>query len=110
MPPAAPERLLVAVALADALANGGQGRLAAEAYQSAAELATDRLRSIELRRRAAEELLRSGHLDRGFEVLREVLTDLGMSYPTSTRSAIAQTLGNLRRAIGEGRYLLDHRI
>ena len=90
----APERPEVLVAWADALANAADGLAAGEAYLEAAACAAHRLRAIELRRRAAEEFLRIGHLDRGIDVLREVLAAQGLKYPTSVRAAIAGTVAH----------------
>ena len=93
----AAERPEVLVAWADALANAADGLAAGEAYlvaAAAAAAAANRLRAIELRRRASEEFLRIGHLDRGIEVLRQVLAAQGMKYPKSVRAAIAGTVAH----------------
>jgi hypothetical protein len=77
--------------LGDALANGGRGREAAHAYLAAVEGATaaDRL---DLQRRAAEQLLRSGHIDEGFEAVRVVLASMGMKLAASPRRALLSML------------------
>src|SRR3990172_4743297 len=56
------------IGLADALANAGRGPEAADVYLTAAG-ASDEAEALRLRRRAAEELIRSGHGDRGLAVL-----------------------------------------
>jgi serine/threonine protein kinase len=68
------ERMSLLSGLGDALSNAGKGREAAEHYRSAASTSegTD---AVELKRRAAEELVRGGHLDEGLSVAREVLVE-----------------------------------
>jgi eukaryotic-like serine/threonine-protein kinase len=68
------ERMSLLSALGDALSNAGKGAEAAEHYRSAAS-ASQGTDAVELKRRAAEELVRGGHLDEGLTVAREVLAD-----------------------------------
>ena len=77
--------------LGDALAARGRGHAAAQAYLAAASgaLAADQL---ELKRRAAEQLLRSGHFDEGMRVLNQVLAALGMRLPTTPGQALLSLL------------------
>jgi serine/threonine protein kinase len=79
----------------DALANAGRGREASEAYAAAV---TDprSLAGIDLRRRACEQLLRSGHFDAGIKMTRALLAELGLSYPRTPTHALASLL--FRRA------------
>ncbi|HEV7557566.1 MAG TPA: protein kinase, partial [Kofleriaceae bacterium] len=72
--------------LAHVLAHAGRGAAAAASYMAAASGATDR--SVELRRRGAEELLRSGHFDEGFAAIRQVLAEVGLAPAKSTRRAL----------------------
>ena len=77
--------------LGDALANAGRGPEAARAYLAAAEGASAE-RVFDLQRRAAEQLLRSGHMDEGREVLEAVLGAVGLSYPESPEQAVRTLL------------------
>ncbi len=82
--------------LGNALANAGRGRDAGEAFLKAAEDATSS-EALELRRRAAEQFLRSGHIDRGLTAIRSVLSVLGMTLPRTPLLALLSLL--LRRAL-----------
>jgi len=80
-----PRRSELLCQLADALANGGRGGRAAKIYLEAAEMAPPE-RAIELRRRAAEQYLRSGHVADGLAALRAVLEAIGLELPESARA------------------------
>jgi hypothetical protein len=67
--------------LADVLADAGHGADAADAFIAAAGLASPSV-GFELRRRAAGQLLRCGHVDRGRSLLRDVLGEAGLDVPT----------------------------
>jgi serine/threonine protein kinase/tetratricopeptide (TPR) repeat protein len=73
--------------LANALVNAGRGAEAAPLLLAAAGDRTD-TDAVELRRRAAEQLLISGHIDEGLRVLRGVLGWAGVSYPETGRGAL----------------------
>ena len=77
--------------LANALANAGRPAEAADAYLHAAEGA-GHARRVELQRRGAEQFLIAGDIDRGLELIRAVLTGMGMSVPRSTRAALLSLL------------------
>jgi hypothetical protein len=79
------------VLLGDALANAGRGAEAARAYLSAADEASA-TENLVLSRRAAEQLLRSGHVDEGLDVLRRVLDRIGLKLPGSARRAMLSFL------------------
>ena len=84
------------VKLGDALTNSGRGAEAAEAYLDAAPGAHTAEEALELRRRAAEQQLMSGHLVAGLDTMRKVLESVGMSMPRSPIAVIGSIL--LRRA------------
>ncbi len=96
-PPAAPtEEARLRTQLGDALANAGRGREAAEAYLGAVALSSgDDV--LHLHRRAADQLLRSGHIDEGVATLRTVLGAVGARLPESPRGALASLLWSRAR-------------
>lgn len=78
---------------ADALAHAGRAHTAGETYLAAAEgLPADR--ALGLRRRAAEQLLASGHLDEGTAALDSVLSAVDMRLAPTPRRALASLVGN----------------
>ncbi len=81
--------------LANALANAGRGAFAARAYLDAARDAP-RDESHDLRRRAAEQHLRAGHIDEGLTTLEGVLADVGLELPKTPTRALASLV--FRRA------------
>ncbi len=80
--------------LGDALSNDGRGAEAAEAYLRAAEVTGGD--TLELKRRAAEQYLRSGHAAEGLPLLTDVLKAVGLRLARSPRRAIGSWL--LQRA------------
>ncbi|MDJ0840153.1 MAG: protein kinase [Acidobacteriota bacterium] len=80
--------------LAEALANAGRGFEAGNAYLEAAGTAASG-ESLELRRRAAEQYLVSGHVDKGLTMAAEVLRSIGMEFAQTPRKALVSLL--LRR-------------
>ncbi|WP_437525129.1 AAA family ATPase [Sorangium sp. So ce726] len=85
------ERRALGVRCADAMVNAGKSAEAARIYAGAAEGADGAL-SLELRRRAAEQYLRSGHIDEGIELVRAVLRAVGLSFPETPRRALVALL------------------
>ncbi|HUQ04191.1 MAG TPA: AAA family ATPase [Kofleriaceae bacterium] len=81
--------------LADALASAGRGGEAAAAYFAATEDA-NQAEALDLRRRGAEQLLRSGHVDEGLEAIARVLEAVDLTMPRTPRRALAALLA--RRA------------
>jgi tetratricopeptide (TPR) repeat protein len=79
------------IGLGDALVNAGRGDEAAEAYLEAAERSTD-AKAIELKRRAVEHRLRSGHIQEALVTLHEILDVFGLKLPSSKNSAMLMLL------------------
>jgi eukaryotic-like serine/threonine-protein kinase len=75
------------VRLGDALANAGRGGDAARAYLSASGGASS-ADALELQRRAADQLLRSGHLDEGIPLMEAVLARIGLRWSDSRLRAL----------------------
>ncbi|MGZ3438484.1 MAG: serine/threonine-protein kinase, partial [Polyangia bacterium] len=90
-PPGAADVATLQVRLGDALAQTGRGAEAARAYLSAAERSAP-ADALELRRRAAEQLLRAGHVDDGLQAMTPVLAAVKLRVPRSPRSALMSLL------------------
>jgi eukaryotic-like serine/threonine-protein kinase len=73
------------VKLGDALSNAGRGPESAEAYLAAAVSASG-VDNLELKRRAAAQLMMSGRVDQGLVLIHEVLAAVGMRPETTLRS------------------------
>jgi serine/threonine protein kinase/tetratricopeptide (TPR) repeat protein len=82
--------------LGNALANAGRGAEAAQAYKDAAQ-GSSAAAQLELMRMAADQLLRSGHVDEGIDALRSVLAAAGTKLADSETHALwALTMGRAR--------------
>jgi len=90
-PESAAEEQRLRQSLAESLANAGRGADAAPEYLIACEGATA-AEALELRRRAAMQLLISGHIDEGLETLHDVLAAVGMSLPRTPKQAMLSLL------------------
>ncbi|MGO8993490.1 MAG: serine/threonine-protein kinase PknK [Polyangiaceae bacterium] len=77
--------------LGDALANAGKPAAAAAEYERAAEGASA-VDALDLRRRAAEQLLRAGEVRRGMAATRDVLTAVGLAMPRTRFGVIVSLL------------------
>ncbi len=77
--------------LADSLANAGRGADAAAVYLEAADGASA-ADALDYRRRAAEELLRSGYIDEGMVAAQAVADRVGMKIPTKPRQSLLSLL------------------
>ncbi|MBX3225257.1 MAG: AAA family ATPase [Labilithrix sp.] len=84
--------------LGEALAAAGRGAEAANAFLSAASAASPD-EALDLKRRAAEQLLMSGHVERGLATLDPVLESVGTKAPR-TRAAAAASLAWGRARLG----------
>ncbi len=87
--PDALDRQAHAVALADALANAGRGKESADAYLAAAENVRGG-EAIDLRRKAADELIASGYSSEGEQLARSLCAALGIDVPGSRGAAMLQ--------------------
>ena len=90
-----PERRELLIALGEALANAGRPERAAEVFTRAAQGA-DAATSLDLRNRAAGELLRGGHISAGMFELRSVLKEIDLSLAATPGRALWSLVG--RRA------------
>ncbi len=73
--------------LAEALANAGRPAEAAQAYLDMAD-DTSESRSLDYKRRAAEQLLMGGHIKEGLEIIRSVLASVGFTLPAGPKRAL----------------------
>jgi hypothetical protein len=85
------ETHILRVKLGDAVVNAGRGVDAAEVYQAAAAGATE-TEALALKRRAAEQLLRSGHIDRAFELYETIGRAFGLRLAATPLRAVASLL------------------
>jgi hypothetical protein len=86
-----PERMAVHIRMGDALGNVGRGFEAAQAY-SAALAGADAAQALDLKRRAAQQLLLTGHVDEGLARLAQVLRAEGITLPKTPAHALATIL------------------
>jgi hypothetical protein len=82
--------------LAGTLSNAGRTAESAEAYLDAATEASSASAGLEIRRRAAEQFLVGGHVDRGLDTIASVLSAAGLRLANGPRMALLSLL--LRRA------------
>jgi serine/threonine protein kinase len=90
--PDAAERHRLRVALGEALADSGRGPEGARTYLECAATADSIERALELRHRAAEQFLRSGHIDEGLDALRDVLRAVRVGFPRTPHAALASLI------------------
>jgi tetratricopeptide (TPR) repeat protein len=96
--PHSEQQLAWTLGLAQALENAGRPADAGDAYLAAAR-AVDGLGKVKWLRKAAEQALIGGHIDRGLQVTATVLELLGMRLPASPRRAVATiAIGRARLA------------
>ncbi|MCE9579640.1 MAG: protein kinase [Deltaproteobacteria bacterium] len=89
------------VARAEALAAAGSGPKAAEAFLTAAGAAPAAV-ALELRRRAAEAYLRSGHVVDGLAAMTRVLDAVGERFPSTNAEALVRVGANRARLMLRG--------
>jgi len=85
------DRAKLLMQTADALVNAGRGADAAPLYLDASTLASGG-DAIDLRRRAGEQFLLTGQIDRGVEVVRGLLAEIGVAYPQNAASGFGRTI------------------
>ncbi len=106
-PSLADEQRDLQLKLADAIAHAGRGAEAAEIYLAAAER-EDATTALELKRRAAEQLIRSGHIDDGLAILRQLTEALGLKIAETPRRAFASLVARRFRAWMRGVSFDEH--
>ncbi len=75
---------------------------AAEAYIAAANCADNRSDGVEMRRRAAEQFLRFGQIERGLRVLHGVLRAWGIELPQNPERSLAELRVHRARLLARG--------
>jgi serine/threonine protein kinase len=101
----APDRWELAEKMGIALANAGRSGPAAEAFEQATRLLAAGAAPatlLRLRNRAAEHYLQSARADQGLLVIKSVLREQGIRYPSSNASASLTILSNRLRFILKG--------
>jgi hypothetical protein len=94
-PASDPRRQGLFISIGEALANAGRCAAAATTFKVAAETAVD-ADAMDLRRRAADQLLRAGQIEEGLDLMRVVLTSVGMRIDLSAfRAALTFLVGSL---------------
>ena len=78
--------------LADAYANAGRGREAADMYLALAAESKVAADALELEQKAAHQLLRGGHIDDGMNVLEKLLSSVDIGLPKTPQRALASLL------------------
>jgi tetratricopeptide (TPR) repeat protein len=104
--PEAPERWRFLAQRAEALTNAGRRRGAAEAFEAAANALAARAPAdparLTLQRRAAEHYLRSGLIDKGLVLTRDILAEVGVRLPSSPRGTLADSIAQRLRLLWRG--------
>jgi tRNA A-37 threonylcarbamoyl transferase component Bud32 len=95
-PAGSSERHRLQLSLGQALADAGRGPEAAAAFLAACSAAAP-AEGLELRRRAAEQQLISGHIDDGIATARGVLASIGMEMPRSIGHTLFGLIGKRLR-------------
>ncbi len=77
--------------LAETLANAGRPAEAAQAFLELAPI-TSASRSLDFKRRAAEQLLMGGHINEGMDLIKSVLAAVGFTLPAGPKRALLSLL------------------
>lgn len=85
------ERRTIRIKLAGALASAGRGPEAAEVYKRAAEGA-DPITQLDCRIQVADQLMQSGHLETGIDLLFSLFREQGHDVPDSQRQILLRIL------------------
>jgi len=96
LPPATVRDQELQARLAEALANAARPVDSADAYLLASE-GREAVVALEMKRRAAEQLLFGGHCDRGLEVVRDLLRTAGLKMAPSRNRALVGIMRRLFR-------------
>lgn len=91
LPPGTEERRNVTLKLADVLVNAGRGIEAATYYLEAVERSPAEL-AVQLKRRAADQLLRSGDIAKGEAILRSIGERFSLSVKPSLSLTVLRTV------------------
>ncbi len=89
--PTLPKRVALLTKLGDALANGGRSDQAADAYRRAAA-STSASEAVTHLQKAADQLIRAGHIQEGLALALDVLDQLGVRAPKTRWRAFASFL------------------
>jgi eukaryotic-like serine/threonine-protein kinase len=90
--PGSPRSRVLELKLAEAFVCAGRRREAAERFLGLAGAASSRVDALELRARAAEQLLFSGRVDDGLRVVADVLEMMGMRSPKTPLGAVVSLI------------------
>jgi hypothetical protein len=90
------EECVLRIELGTALVHAGRGPEAAEVFMKAAESADPAVR-LDCQRRAAEQWIITGHLEKGMGALRAQLADVGEPLAPTPRQALLRVLFNRTR-------------
>ena len=94
--------------MGDELAKAGRGAEAARAYLEASKGASP-AEVLDLQRRAAQQLLVTGHIDEGVAAMRSVLASEALVYPATPRRALLRAVGlRVRLALRGTRFKTRH--
>jgi len=74
--------------LAECLVDAGRGPEAATVLEQIAASSTDSATRVDCLRRGAEQLMLTGHLDRGMSMLDTVAAECGLTLPSTARKAL----------------------